>query len=78
MTYRVMKIGNKFAAQIIDDQGIPQSYISHDGTGNWMLAESVIKRCCVSTIEEAEKLGDSLIEDGFFERLLATATEVKS
>ena len=29
MTYRVMKIGNKFAAQIIDDQGgIPQSYIS--------------------------------------------------
>ena len=73
MAYRIMQIGDKFGAQLVDSEGEGYAYISHDGTGNWIIAKSIINRCLVPTKEEAEALGNGYTGDDYCERLMATA-----
>ncbi len=67
MKYRVMKIDNRYAAQIVQETingDMAGEYISHDGSGTWAAysAHSVFARCLYATFDGADEAGRKYIE----------------
>lgn len=74
MKYRIMKIGNKFAAQIIKPDGTGGDYIQRDGKNNWSVAQYVINNCTCESLEEANQAGQAYVKPY---NEIAEAIEVK-
>ena len=74
MNYRIMKIGDKYTAQLIASNG-PGDYVQRDGLECWSTPKFVMIKCLCDTIEEAkaaaEIYGTPITE-------LALAVEVQS
>ena len=62
MKYRIMKIGNKYAAQSILSSGAPGDYIQRDSQECWSHPKYVIEKCTHDTIEDAKAAGDIYIK----------------
>ena len=91
MKYRIMQIGDKFAAQIVAYDGKPGDYIDIDienknnsmsmsmsmSIMKWDQARHVMKYCLCDSIEQAKSVGERYCN--FFNTLsIATAAAEKS
>ncbi len=62
MKYRIMQIGDKFAAQIVGHDNKPGDYIDRQGNETWSSANLVLIRCVCDNIEKAKYAGDTYIK----------------
>lgn len=75
MKYRVMKVGDKYAAQIINDRGEPTDYIKRDSADCYRSPDLIVTYCLVDTIDQAKEVGEKFI---YAPNLLAAAVEATS
>lgn len=74
MKYRIMKIGDKYAAQLVHSDGRPGEYIAARGLSTtWYSPERVMEYCLLEKVEAAKALGENYIIP---HNLLASAEEV--
>ena len=72
MKYRIMKVGDKFGAQIVTASG-NGDYIQRGGEESWSNAKFVYQKCLCDTKEDAVLAGEAYIKP--FNDLVA-ATEL--
>ena len=58
MKYRIMKVGDKFGAQIVTASG-GGDYIQRDGLESWTTARYIFEKCLCDTKEEAVLAGEA-------------------
>lgn len=77
MVYRIMQIGDKYAAQLVDANGKPGDFISHDSTGTWSSPQYVVSHCLTDTAKTADDIGRAYVLPRMdAAELLASAREV--